>query len=417
MSNNLLKNFRYGDKVIWIVYLSLCVISVITLFSASSSLAFGSADYTAPVLRHTLFIIGGIALAGFVYFMPQQIIRIGGYLGLAFATVLLLYLALFGARVKGAARFINLGIFQFQPSEIAKICLVIVVADLLSRIKTAEDEIYYFKIIIGLTIVICGLIMVSNLSTAIILGVVVFVMLFLARINWKYLLGIAGIIILLAVSGYAIGKKMVDSGVNFKKPFDRIPTWVSRVDGFFVSKDPETKYDRNAEGNYQSYYSQLAVARGGKTPFGVLPGNSVERDYLPQAFADYIYAIIVEESGIIGAIFIVVLYFLILFRGGMLAKKTDSSYIAYLCTGLAMVLTFQALVSMMVVVGIIPVTGQPLPMITRGGTSVLITSIYFGILLGVSRVQNGKLAAAQQVQMKSEENIPIVDIDEIDDNN
>ena len=182
MNNNLLKNFRYGDKVIWIIYLTLCVISVITLFSASSSLAFDSQDYTAPVLRHTLFIIGGIALAGFVYFMPQQIIRIGGYLGLGVSSVLLLYLALFGTRVKGAARFIDLGIFQFQPSEIAKICLVIVVADLLSRIKNDDDEKYFFKIIMGITIVICGLIMIGNLSTALILGAVVFLMMFIQKI-------------------------------------------------------------------------------------------------------------------------------------------------------------------------------------------------------------------------------------------
>lgn len=415
MPNNLIKNFKYGDRVILIVFLSLCVISIITLFSASSSLAYSSREYTAPILRHVFFILGGIAVAGFIYFLPQQIVRIAGYLGLAVSVILLFYLAFFVHGEDDSSRWIDLGIFRFQPSEIAKLSLIIVVADLLSRIKESESERKYFWIIVVFVATICILVMISNLSTALIIGAVMFAMMFVANINWKYLLGIIGTLLIIALSGYGIAHKMVEKNIGFSGPFRRVPTWVNRVDHFFEAKDNEQKFDKNAEGNYQPYYSQLAVARGSKSPIGVLPGNSVERDYLPQAFDDYVFAILVEESGIIGALFITLLYFLIIFRGGMLAYKSESSYVAILAMGISMMITFQAIVSMMVCVGIIPVTGQPLPMISRGGTSVIITSAYFGILLGISRVQNGKRIAAETVRRQSEENIPIVDIDEIEE--
>ncbi len=416
MPNNLIKNIKYGDRVIMIVYFSLCIISIVSLFSASSYLAFNkSHEYTAPILRHVFFIIAGIATAFLLYFMPQQIVRLAGYIGLAVSIILLLYLAIFTeGSTDDANRWLDLGIFRFQPSELAKLSLIIVVADLLSRIKDSDNEKKIFWIILLFVGVICMLIMISNLSTALILGAVVFAMMFVANVNWKYLVGIIAVIVVVGLSGYGIAHKMVESGVNFSGPLRRVPTWVNRVDNFFVAKDADYKFNKNAEGNYQPYYSQLAIARGSASPLGVLPGNSVERDYLPQAFSDYIFAIIVEETGIFGALFIVILYFLIIFRGGMLAYKTESSYIAILAMGISMMITFQAIVSMMVVVGIIPVTGQPLPMISLGGTSVIITSAYFGILLGISRVQNGKIAAAQAVKRKSEENIPIVDIDEIE---
>ncbi len=413
MTNNIVKNLRYGDRVILIVYLTLCAISVITMFSASSFLAYTkSNDYTDPILRHTILIIAGIGIAGVVYFMPQKFIRLAGYLGLAVSVVLLLYLALFGKGQDDSARWIYFGSIGFQPSEIAKLSLIIVVSDLLSRIKDSDNERKYFLMIVAFVAMICMLIMISNLSTALILGTVVFIMMFVANINWKYLVGIVGIILVVALSGYGIAHKMMDSGVRFSGPMKRVPTWVNRVDNYFEGKDDNQKYDRNADGNYQPYYSQLAVARGSKSPFGVLPGNSVERDYLPNAYDDYVFAILVEESGFVGALIIVVLYFLLVFRAGMLAYKSTSSYTAILAMGISLMITMQAIVSMMVVVGIIPVTGQPLPIISRGGTSILITSIYFGILLGISRLQNGKQIEAIEIKRQSEENIPVIDIDD-----
>jgi len=412
MTNNIVKNLRYGDRVILIVYLTLCVISVITMFSASSYLAYKDDSYTGPVLRHAAIIIGGLVIAGIVYFMPQKYIRLAGYGGLVISIILLLYVTLFVKGTDESSREIDLGFFRFQPFEIAKISLIIVVADLLSRIKDSDNERKYFGMIVAFVALICLLIMVNNLSTALILGAVVFLMMFVANINWKYLVGIIGTIVIVALSGYGIAHKMIDSGVHFSGAFRRVPTWVNRVDHFFDRKDTDAKFDRNAEGNYQPYYSQLAVARGSKSPFGVLPGNSVERDYLPNAYDDYVFAIVVEESGFVGAFIIIVLYFLIVFRAGMLAYKSTSSYVAILAMGISMMITFQAIVSMMVVVGIIPVTGQPLPIISRGGTSMLITSIYFGILLGISRAQNQKQVEAIEIKRQSEENIPIIDMTE-----
>jgi len=353
-----------------------------------------------------------LVIAGIVYFMPQKYIRLAGYGGLVISIILLLYVTLFVKGTDESSREIDLGFFRFQPFEIAKISLIIVVADLLSRIKDSDNERKYFGMIVAFVALICLLIMVNNLSTALILGAVVFLMMFVANINWKYLVGIIGTIVIVALSGYGIAHKMIDSGVHFSGAFRRVPTWVNRVDHFFDRKDTDAKFDRNAEGNYQPYYSQLAVARGSKSPFGVLPGNSVERDYLPNAYDDYVFAIVVEESGFVGAFIIIVLYFLIVFRAGMLAYKSTSSYVAILAMGISMMITFQAIVSMMVVVGIIPVTGQPLPIISRGGTSMLITSIYFGILLGISRAQNQKQVEAIEIKRQSEENIPIIDMTE-----
>ena len=191
----------------------------------------------------------------------------------------------------------------------------------------------------------------------------------------------------------------------------RATTWVGRIDDMIAEwKTPDQEF-KLTDDNYQRSIAKVAIARGGASPLGVLPGNSQERDFLPQAFADYIFAIIVEESGIIGALLLMMLYLAILFRSCLSSSKYADYSAMLMVMGLALMLTCQALVSMMVSVGIGPVTGQPLPMISRGGTSALITSIYFGIIMCVAREQNELHARQQSAMAASEEEVPEIHIE------
>lgn len=191
----------------------------------------------------------------------------------------------------------------------------------------------------------------------------------------------------------------------------RATVWVGRIDDMIEElKTPSEEFELTDD-NYQRTIAKVAIARGGASPIGVLPGNSQERNFLPQAFSDYIFAIIVEESGIIGAAFLMLLYLAILFRSCLSSSKYADYAAMLMVMGLALMLTCQALVSMMVSVGIGPVTGQPLPMISRGGTSVLITSLYFGIIMCVAREQNELHARQQSTTIESKEDVPVIHIE------
>jgi cell division protein FtsW len=192
-------------------------------------------------------------------------------------------------------------------------------------------------------------------------------------------------------------------------PFKRATTWVSRIDDH-LTQDKSSKYQLTDD-NIQEYYASLAIARGGNSPMGVLPGNSKERDYLPLAFADYIFAIIVEESGLVGTGVLIFLYLAILFRACYVSSRYSDMPAMLMTMGLALMLTCQALISMLVAVGLGPVTGQPLPLISRGGTSVLITSLYFGIMMAVSREQIELSARVNETRQKSESDVPVITLE------
>lgn len=396
-------SMRYIDRPFWILFVILIFVAIIALFSAGSTLAYkAGASSVSPILGQISFILIGIVLTFFIQFIPTWMIRFGGYLCLAI-TLLMLYSMLipgnpFVKTINGAGRWFNLFGITFQPSELAKLSLTIVVADLLTRIKSTDDARRYFYWTLGLTVVTIFPILLGNLSTALLMAGVVVLMWFLARLPWKYILSTITIAALLMVVGYLIVEfgfirqhRSIESG-----PFKRAITWVGRVDDLFEEKQQNADEFRLTDDNYQRSIAKVAVARGGKSPFGVLPGNSKERDYLPLAFADYIFAIIVEETGVIGAGFLIFLYLAILFRACYASSRYADYQAMLMVMGLALMLTCQALISMGVAVGIGPVTGQPLPMISKGGTSVIITSFYFGIMMAVAREQN-ELRDRQQV--------------------
>ena len=404
----------YIDKVYWLLFGILIIVAILALFSASSTLAFEkNSSILGPIMEQMLFITAGVGLAFVLQFIPSKFIRIASYLGLGISIVfLLLTFTSMGVEINGAKRWLRILGITFQPSELAKLTLILVVSDLLSRIRTEQDQKKYFIIVLACTVVVCGLIMVGNLSTAMLLGGIVFLLFFLARVRIKYW----GTTLLIAVGMLVLGyffieKVYIDPNRPVKGVMKRATTWVGRIDDMIAEwKTPDEEF-KLTDDNYQRSIAKVAIARGGASPIGVLPGNSQERDFLPQAFADYIFAIIVEESGIIGALFLILIYLAILFRSCLSSSKYSDYSAMLMVMGLALMLTCQALVSMMVSVGIGPVTGQPLPMISRGGTSALITSIYFGIIMCVAREQNELHARQLSATVESEEDVPEIHIE------
>ena len=407
-------DFNNIDRTFWALFLALIVVAIIALFSASSTLVYMHHSALGPIGQQMFFIILGIAAAFGIQFLPTYWVRIGGYALLVVSTLLVFSTMIPGnplvVTINGAARWVRIAGITFQPSELAKLSLIIVIADQLARIRTEADKQKYFYRTLIIAAVVMLPIMASNLSTAVLIGLIIFCLWILARIPWKYTLSVLGIAIVVLGLGYAIVEfGFVRPGRAMHGPFKRATTWVARIDRHF-EHDDSSKYVLTDE-NIQEVYSSVAIARGGTSPIGVLPGNSKERDYLPLAFADYIFAIIVEESGIIGAFGLIFIYLAILFRACNISSRYNDMPAMLMTMGLALMITCQALISMLVAVGLGPVTGQPLPLISRGGTSVLITSIYFGTMIAVSREQKELQNRVNETKEESLEDAPIVTLE------
>ena len=403
------------DRTFWGLYIILIVVAIIALFSASSTLVYTHHSALGPIGQQMFFIVVGLIAAYGIQFIPTYWVRFGGYALLVLST-LLVYSTMIPhnplvVTINGASRWVHIAGVTFQPSELAKLSLIIVVADQLARIHSEDDKRKYFYRTLIISAVVMLPIMASNLSTAVLIGLIIFCLWVLARIPWKNTLSVVGIAVVALALGYTIVEfGFVRRGAEMHGPFKRATTWVARLDRHFQGADDQSKYVLTDE-NIQEVYSAVAIARGGASPFGVLPGNSKERDYLPLAFADYIFAIIVEESGLFGAAFLIFIYLAILFRACNISSRYSDMPAMLMTMGLALMITCQALISMLVAVGLGPVTGQPLPLISRGGTSVLITSIYFGIMMGVSREQVELRERVNSTIADSQDDAPIVTLE------
>ena len=407
---------QYIDRTYWILFFALIIVAIIALFSASSTLAFQSdgGSVLGPIMSQIVFIIAGIALAFCLQFIPSSlIIKIVGYGGFVISVILLLLtFTSLGVEINGAKRWLTLFGITFQPSELVKLTLIIIASDLLSKIKTEQDQKKYFFIVIGITMAICLIIFMSNFSTAVLLGGIIILLAFLARVHIKYWGTLLVSIFAILISVYFIVNKCyIEKDRTINGPFERLITQVGRINDMLEENQTTDEEFRITDDNYQRSHAKIAIARGGASPLGVLPGNSEQRNILPQAFADYIFAIIVEEWGIIGAIALIFLYLAILFRACLTSSRYSDYAAMLMVMGLALMITCQALISMMVSVGIGPVTGQPLPMISRGGTSALITSLYFGIIMSVSREQTKRRAKQQAIIEESMEEVPDINFD------
>ncbi|WP_308768951.1 FtsW/RodA/SpoVE family cell cycle protein [uncultured Bacteroides sp.] len=381
---DLLKNFFKGDKAIWIIYLFLCLISIVEVFSASSTLTYKSGDHWGPITNHlTLLMVGTIAV-WIVHNIPCRWFKTFIVL-LPISWVLLAAVFILGSLTNGAKRWIDLGFIQFQPSEVAKMGTIITVAFILSRMQEENGaNKKAFKYICIITILTCGMIVSENLSTAVLLAGSVFLLMFVGRVPFKQLgilagIGIACIFIGVATIKYVPGEAWDKIGLH------RMVTWQSRLNNHFDETEiPAAKFD--IDNDAQIAHANIAIASSNIVGKG--PGNSVQRDFLSQAFSDFIYAIIIEELGLVGGAFVAALYILLLMRIAKIARNCDKSYYVFLITGIGILLVMQATFNMLVAVGIMPVTGQPLPLISKGGTATLINSVYIGIILSISRYVN-----------------------------
>lgn len=381
---DLIKNLFKGDKVIWIIYFVLCMISIIEVFSASSTLTYKSGDHWRPITMHIVLLTVGTIIVLIVHNIPCKRFRLFAGL-LPFSWFALAFVLIKGALTNGAKRWIDFGFFQFQPSEVAKMCTLISVAYILS--KTQEEESANPKafrqilIVTGITIM---LIISENLSTALLLASSVFLLMFVGRIPWKQMLKLTAVGIGVLVVAFAT-IKFIPTSAWEAVGLDRMSTWQNRINDHFKKEDvPTAKFDINNDA--QVAHANIAIASS--NIIGKGPGNSVQRDFLSQAFSDFIYAIIIEEMGLIGGAVVVILYLLLLIRIAKIARNCDKSYYVFLIMGFAILISLQAMFNMLVAVGIIPVTGQPLPLISKGGTSTLVNCVYIGIILSISRHVN-----------------------------
>ena len=381
---DLIKDIFKGDKVIWIIFLFLCLISIVEVFSAASTLTYKSGDHWGPITQHSVLLMVGAFIVVLVHNIPCKYFRVLPFFLLPVSCVLLLIVMVMGNYVNGAARWMNFFGIQFQPSELAKMAVIIVTAFILSRFQEEEGaNPKAFKYIMWIIGIVFVLIAPENGSTAVLLFGVVFLMMIIGRVPWRQLgmlVGSAAILITLFVSVIMITPA---SQYRDLPMMHRVETWQNRIKGFMEDKEavPAAKYDIDKDA--QIAHANIAIATSNVV--GKMPGNSVQRDFLSQAFSDFIFAIIIEELGLLGGAFIVMLYLWLLIRAGKIARRSEKSFPAFLVMGISMLLVSQAMLNMMVAVGLFPVTGQPLPLISKGGTSTLIYCAYIGMILSVSR--------------------------------
>lgn len=396
---DLLKNLFKGDKVVWIIYLLLCLISIIEVFSASSTLTYKSGDHWGPITTHMLLLMTGTVVVIIAHNIPTRWFKAFNAL-LPLSWAMLIAVFIIGALTNGAKRWIDLGFFRFQPSEVAKMATIITVAYILSRLQEENGaNKRAFKYILWVTGITCALIFTENLSTALLLATTVLLLMFIGRVPFKQLGSLVGIAVGFVLICVTIIEKVPaqtwdDIGLH------RMTTWQSRLENHFSGEEiPAAKFDIDKDA--QIAHANIAIASS--HVLGKGPGNSVQRDFLSQAFSDFIYAIIIEELGLVGGACVALLYILLLTRIAKIVRKCDNTYFSLMIIGFGTLIVLQAMFNMLVAVGIIPVTGQPLPMISKGGTSTLINSTYIGLILAVSRyVDNQEEAQAEEAEKQNE---------------
>ena len=402
---NFFKKYFKGDPNIWAIIVGLSVFSLLAVYSSTSAIAYRKmgGDTAFYIIRHSGLLLFGLMAAFVLHMFPHKYYaRLSQWL-MVIVIPLLVYTLLFGVDENDAIRRIAIFGITFQTSDLAKMTLVMFLAQ---RLASRQDDIRNLKktlvpmfIIIGL---VCVLILPANFSTAVLLFVVCVMLLFVGRVSFRQLSALCAI-------SLVAGALLVGTLYVLKQQFDvdnvltqRAVTWVNRVDRFF---EDSHEVDHLGE-NYQVIQAKIAVGTGGL--FGKGPGNSVQRNFLPHPDSDFIFAIIIEEYGILGGLIVLFLYLNLLFRTILIVRKCDKTFPAFLVTGLSLIIVFQALLNMAVAVGLLPVTGQPLPLISRGGTSIMFTGIAFGIILSVSRevhrkeeLQARKATEKKQVEPES----------------
>lgn len=386
-----------GDKILWGIILLLFIISGVEMFSAISFSAYNAAargsNHLGPFFSHMLHLaIGGLALV-IIQRIPFEKLRIMFFLEVFVSIILLLLTIVNGKEVNGASRALVLGGFELQTIEFGKFALIVCLSEILGRNYKQGDPLLKekfpmkgFLFLTGFIAVFCGLIATQNLSTAVILVGVSLLMMIIAEVDLKKIGMLIGGALILILLVWAINKALPTDW-----QLKRLVTWENRIIEVvesFTNDENSTETYKITDENRQIINSEIAIAMGYK-PCG--PGNSTQRDYLPLAFSDFIYAILVEEWGIIGGFITILLYLCILARAGRVVRKCDRKNLvqSLMVMGLSLLIVIQAFINMGVAVHLGPVTGQQLPLISRGGMGIILTCCYLGIIINISnRVLN-----------------------------
>ena len=370
-----------GDKVIWIVVFLLSLISIALIYSSSSSLAYKEKTTNfAFLVKQIQFVLMGLVALYICYRVPLGWYRVLAYPALIVSVILLALTPIIGEEINGARRWINLGFTTFQPTEMAKIAIVLYLARALEVSKLETFKEFLIKIIIPIGVT-CILILIGSVSAALFVGMISLLMLIIAGVKWNYIFKAGGI----AVSALVLIILLHVAGLQI---FSRLDTALSRLIRFGSKTEiteeltPEEK-QKEADKTYQADMAKVAISSVGILGKG--PGKSTQRYFLPHPYSDYIYTIIIEEYGLAGGTFVLMLYLWFLFRCVILAKNCTRVFSALTVAGLGLLITVQATLHILVNVGYLPVTGHTLPLLSLGGTSLVILSCAFGIILSVSR--------------------------------
>jgi cell division protein FtsW len=417
---NIVNKILKGDKVIWIVTLLLGIISLIVVYSATSALAVSKySGSTGTVLMKHL----GMLVFGFLMMFGASKINYKHYAKIAWLLMipclaLLLYTLAFGRNINDASRSINVGGFSFQPSEMAKIILITYLARQLVMMGDTKYNIKDFLIKLALPILAtAGLIFSENLSTAMILVFVCMVLLFIGRVKILHMAALVGLCVV--GMGFYLIFDIVKTNIDnkhsrqkaeetmvisaktseFKEKQNRIQTWSNRLKSMGEDKGEIDRFD---DKHMQRTYADIAVASG--SVFGKGPGKSEQRNFLPHPYSDFIYAIIIEEYGIVGGIVVLLLYIILFTRVIRIVSKRPLTFGSLMAFGLGFLIIIQAMVNMGVSIGLLPVTGQPLPFVSMGGTSLMATGIILGMILSVtcSMEEEQEMSKEQEIQAITE---------------
>ncbi|MBK6383361.1 MAG: FtsW/RodA/SpoVE family cell cycle protein [Chitinophagaceae bacterium] len=391
-ANNLISKTK-GDRVIWALVVLLTLVSLLAVYSATGSLAYKNYRGNTEIylFKQIAFILAGIMVIYFAHLVNYTFYSKAAKIAFLISLPLLFYTLFFGVKMNEGSRWIRLPLINMtmQTSDFARLALFMYLARLISK---KQDVIKDFKKgylpILAPVVVTCALIAPANLSTALLLGASCLLLMFIGRVSTRHILitiGVALIPIVFLISAAVIrhGKEKSEDAVvattkSSSTLFGRVDTWIGRMESFIYGSRDDINSDA-----YQVNQAKIAIAKGGV--FGVGPGNSTTRDYLPQAYNDFIYAIIIEEYGLMGGAFIMFIYLVFLYRCIRIYKRCPFAFGAFLALGLSFTLAIQAVANMAVTVNLFPVTGVTLPLVSMGGTSFIFTCLAIGIILSVSR--------------------------------
>ena len=362
-----------GDPVIWLIVLALSILSVLVVYSATGTLAYAKMEGNTEhyLFKHSSFMLMSLFAMWVAHKIDYRYYAKLSRLALWLCVPLLFITWQFGTNINEATRWITIPIINqtFQPSDLAKFALIVTLASMLAKrqdkIHDVKEALIPMLLWIG---VICGLIAMSNFSTAILVFTTCMLMLFIGRVSMKYLFLLVAIGVVAGGIALAVGQ--------------RAETVISRVQSYITAEEVP----------YQAEQSYIAIAKGGIIRFA--PGGSTQRNFLPSPYSDFIYAIVIEEYGLVGGVFVLFLYLALLYRGTRMVSKSERTYGGLLAAGLSFTLVLQAMVNMGVAVGLGPITGLTLPLVSMGGTSQLFTGVAIGIILSVSRGEIEEVASS-----------------------